>query len=116
MSKIVAIILSSVVSIPVLLQIFSALSNTSITFENGIQIIKATGYPINENLKWHEIKAMGVKITETSFNGFLQICERLVLDYGNIQVYADIEARVIWIYADPFASESEREVYYVRFS
>jgi len=112
----VAIILVAfIIFYPSSTSIFEQLFGIKVTFEEGIEIIRSKGYPINKNFKWYEITAAGVKITETSWKGFLQICERIKGDFGNLQVYVDLEARVMWVWADPTANESEREAYYVKF-
>ena len=79
--------------------------------EDGLEIISTKSYQICSNAKWSEIKAAGIKITETSLNGFLQVCERVALDLGNLKVYADLECRLLWVYSDSDASEA----YYVQF-
>jgi len=52
-----------------------------------------------------------VKATEMGLDGFLQICERLALDFGNLDVYLDFECRLLWVYSETDNSE----VYYVQF-
>ena len=92
---------STFLGIPLFDSIIDRFTDIEVAFEEGIEIIKSEGYPINNNVKWNEIKAMGIKLTEVSWKGFLQICERLVVDFGNFQIYLDLEARVMWVYADP---------------
>ena len=106
-----AIVLSFSILIPQLQDMFGV----KISWEEAIEFIKRTDHPINENMRWQEIKAAGIKVTETSWKGFLQICERLVIDFGNFRIYIDGEARIIWVWADPSAPESEKEAYYVQF-
>ena len=86
-----------------------------VTFDEGIEILKSKGYQITNNLKWNEIFTAGIKTTESSWNGFLQVCERIVLDLGNLQVCVDLEARVMFVYAESTESESEKQVYYIQF-
>lgn len=82
--------------------------------DEKIQIITKKGYQVCSNLKFEDIKAAGVRITQVSWEGFLQNCERLVLQFGNLRVYFDIEARVMFIYSDPTTIGSQ-EVQYVQF-
>ena len=82
------------------------------TFEEGLQIISNKSYELSTNLKWSDIKTAGVKISNMSINGFLQVCERLVLDLGNLKVYADFECRLLWVYSEA----NNPEVYYVQFN
>jgi hypothetical protein len=79
---------------------------------DGIQVISKKGYQITENVKFEQIKAAGIKFTQESWNAFLQICDRLVLSWGHLTVYADIEARVMFVYS---ASSQPQEAYYVTF-
>jgi hypothetical protein len=78
----------------------------------GIEIVAKKGYQITENVRFEEIKAAGVKFTLESWDGFLQICDRLVLSWGHLTVYADIEARVMFVYS---TSSQQQEAYYVTF-
>ena len=84
--------------------------------EEGIEIVNSKSYRLSSNVKWNRIKAAGIKIKETSLKGFLQICERLALDLGSLQLYVDFEARVMWVYSDPSTTEADREAYYVQFT
>jgi hypothetical protein len=79
---------------------------------DGIQIISKKGYQITENVKFEQIKAAGIELTKESWEAFLQICDRLVLSFGHITVYADIEARGMFVY-NP--TPQPTEVYYVTF-
>lgn len=87
-------------------------SATQMKIADGIQIISKKGYQIAENLRFEQIKAAGIKLTAESWDGFLQICDRLVLSLGHLTVYADIEARVMFVYN---TSPQEQEAYYVTF-
>jgi len=86
---------------------------TGINLNEGSEIIRNRSYQICHNLRWEEIQAAGMKTTELSWNGFLQVCERLIFDLGNLQVYIDLEARIMFVY-DP--SEADSEAYYVQFT
>lgn len=79
--------------------------------EDGIQVITQKGYQVCENVRIEQIKAAGIKFTQESWDGFLQICDRLVLSLGQLTVYADIEARVIFVYGD----STDSQAYYVTF-
>ena len=96
-------------------QVTDELVGATVKLEEGLEIIKSRSYEISGNVKWNEIKAAGIKVTETSLKGFLQICERLALDFGNLRIYVDLEARVTWVYSDPSNEEADTEVYYVQF-
>jgi len=91
-------------------------ADVKMQIDEGIEIIKSKSYNILGNAKWNEIKATGLKVTKTSLKGFFQICERIGINLGNIQVYADFEARVMWVYSNPTAKAADREVYYVQFT
>jgi hypothetical protein len=84
--------------------------------DEGLEIIKSKSYSILDNVKWNDVKATGLKVTKTSLKGFCQICERIGVNLGNLQVYADFEARVMWVYSNPTAKAADREVYYVQFT
>jgi hypothetical protein len=92
------------------------LSDVQVKFEEGLEFIQSKSYSICSNVKWTEIKAAGMKMTETSLKGFLQVCERIALNLGSFKVYADFEARVMWVYTDPSNARADSEVYYVRFT
>jgi hypothetical protein len=92
------------------------LDDVQMNFEQGLQVVETKTYNICYNVQWSEIKAAGVKITETSLKGFLQLCERLALNLGNLKVYADVEARVMWVYADPSHGGNDLDVYYIQFT
>jgi hypothetical protein len=79
---------------------------------DGIQIISEKGYQITENVKFEQIRATGIELTKESWEAFLQICDRLVLSFGHLTVYADIEARVMFVYN---VTPQPAEVYYVTF-
>ena len=85
-------------------------------FEEGLEIIKSQSHEISTHVKWNEIRAAGIKVTETSLKGFLQICERLALNFGRLRIYVDLEARVTWVFSDPPNEEADTEVYYVQFT
>jgi hypothetical protein len=87
-------------------------SAAKMKIDQGIQIISQRGYQISENIKFEQIKAAGIKITREAWDGFLQICDRLVLSLGHLTVYADIEARVMFVYN---TSSQPQEAYYVTF-
>lgn len=91
------------------------LGSIGISFEEGLEIIKSKSNRVCSNVRWTEIQAAGIKVTETSLKGFIQICERLVLDLGNLQVYADVEARVMWIYSNPSEKATDTQVHYIKF-
>ena len=110
------LVLSSSLGILSLDQVEEKLPDIKIKLEEGLEIIKTKSYDICSHAKWNEIKAAGVKTTETSLKGFLQICERLVFDIGNLQIYADLEARVMWVYSDSSNGGTDTEVYYVQFT
>ena len=65
-----------------------------------------------ENVRFEQIKAAGVRFTKESWDTFLQICDRLVLSWGHFTVYADIEARVMFVYS---TSSEPQDAYYVTF-
>jgi hypothetical protein len=92
------------------------LNDVQMKFEEGFEFIKSKSYSIYNNVKWTEIQAAGIRITETSLKGFLQLCERITLNFGSIKVYADVEARVMWVYTDPSVARADSEVYYVTFT
>jgi hypothetical protein len=87
-------------------------SATQMKISDGIQIISKKGYQIAENVTFEQIKAAGIKVTKESWDAFLQICDRLVLNWGHVTVYADIEARVMFVYN---TSSQPQEAYYVTF-
>lgn len=112
----IALVLSSSVGIFSINNIKDNLSDVQMKLEEGLEIIKSKSYSISSSVKWTEIKAAGIKTTETSLKGFLQICERIALNLGNFKVYADFEARVMWVYADTSNVGADSEVYYLRFT
>lgn len=111
-----AIVLSSIFGISLPKQVEEELVGVRMKYEEGLEIIKSKSNMICSNVKWSEMQAAGIKITQTSLNGFLQICERLVVSLGNLRIYADFEARVMWVYSDPSNEEADTEVYYVQFT
>lgn len=113
----VAIVLVSftLLGFPIISSNVDQLTGINFALDDGIEIIKSRSYEISTNLKWDEIKATGIKVTEKSWKGFLQTCERLIVDFGNVKIYLDLEIRVMFVYAEPTANESETEVYYVQF-
>jgi hypothetical protein len=91
----------------------NVLQNLKLTIDKGIEIIQKKGYVICENVKFEEIKAAGLKISEISWEAFLQLCERIYVNLGKLKVYLDFEARVMFVYSD---STETPEVYYVQFA
>ena len=110
-----AVVLSSIFGISLPKQVEEKSVGVRMKFEEGSEIIKSKSNTICSNIKWSEMQAAGIKITETNLKGFLQICERLTLDLGNLQIYADLEARVMWVYSEPSNEGADTEVYYVQF-
>jgi len=108
--------LSSVLGISLPKQVEEELVGVKMKFEEGLEIIKSRSYRICSNVKWNEMQATGIEITETSLKGFFQICERLALNLGNLQIYVDFEARVMWIYSDSSNGGADTEVTYVQFT
>lgn len=111
----IATLIIAIVSSMVISTTIFGMQPLDVAFEEGVEIIRSQGYPINENISWNEIKAAGIKVTETSWKGFGQFCERFVAEFGNFKVYIDAEVRVLWVYADPTASQADTEAYYVQF-
>lgn len=111
----VALTLSSSLSILSLNQA-AELIGIEMNLDEGLEIIRNRSYKICSNIRWDEMKTAGIKLTEQSWKGFLQICERLTLDFGNLQIYVDLEARVMWVYSDPSSEEADIEAYYVQFA
>jgi hypothetical protein len=106
---IVAIAIVLVIQFGLGVDLFSA---AQIKINDGIQIISKKGYQIAENVTFEQIKAAGIKVTMESWDAFLQICDRLVLSWGHLTVYADIEARVMFVYN---TSSQPQGAYYVTF-
>lgn len=92
------------------------LVGVTMKLEEGLEIVKSRSYEICSNVKWNEVKAAGIKTTETSWKGFLQICERFSMNLGNLRIYVDFEARLMWVYSDPSVEGSDTDVYYVQFT
>jgi len=115
LAVVLVLVLSSSLGIFSLNQV-EDLVGVTLKLEEGLEIIKSRSHTISSNVKWNEIKAAGIEVTETSLKGFLQICERLALDLGNLQIYLDVEARVMWVYSDPSTEEADTEVYYIQFT
>lgn len=82
--------------------------------EQKIEVLTKKGYQLSSNVRLEDIKATGLRLTQESWDGFVQICERLVLQLGNLRVYFDIEARVMFVYSEQTAVVSQ-EAYYVQF-
>lgn len=101
--------------IPLPPEVKDELGGIEAKFDDGLEIIKSKTYAVSNDIKWSEIEAAGIKITETSFKGFLQICERLALNLGNLKIYADVEARVMWVYSNS-GENADTEAYYVQFT
>jgi len=88
------------------------LNSVQMKIEEGIEIISKKGFQLVETVRFEQIKAAGVKLFPQSWEAFLQICDRLVANLGFLTVYADIEARVMFVYN---TSPQPQEVYYVTF-
>ncbi len=86
-----------------------------VSFDEGVEIIRKKGYEINDNVVLSDFQAAGFKLTETNWNGFLQLCKRLRADIGAFTICLDIEARIAFVY-DPQTSPEDREIHYLRFS
>ena len=85
-----------------------------IGLQDRLEAITKKSYTFTENARWEEIKATGLILTEKSWEAFAQICERLVFELWDFKIYIDLEARVMWTYAD--SSNPESEIYYVQFT
>lgn len=109
------LVLSSSFGISSLNRVTEELIGIEMRLEEGLEIITSKSYRVCNNVRWNEMKAGGMRLTEESWKGFLQICERLVFELGNLQVYVDFEARVMWVYSDSLSEEADTEVHYVQF-
>lgn len=111
MEKKIKVFLASLI----VLVVFQILSPDTITFKRGMEIIRETGYKINENAIFTEYQAAGIQVTEDTWKGFLTVCDRLRVDIGSLTVCFDIEARIIFVF-DPNNAPEDREITYVQFT
>jgi len=111
-SAAVALALAIVVVASAVLGINIPHEATQWTIDQCTTIIRERGYEICENVKFEQIKVAGLRIAEKGWEVFLQICDRFVVSLGNLKVYLDLEARVMFVYSSPADAS---DVYYVQF-
>ena len=89
-----ALILLAVLMI---LQIIMRSFSSPIEFEKGIEIVRSKGYDLDGDSTWQESVPEGYSITEKKWNGFLKMCQQIQTSTGNVVVYTDYTAKVMYV-------------------
>ncbi|MGD2200318.1 MAG: hypothetical protein PVJ38_01640 [Candidatus Bathyarchaeota archaeon] len=73
------------------------------TFEKGIEIIRSKGYTLDGDTSLDDFATEGT-LSKESFRGFLSICRSIREQEGSVQIYSDVDAKVLFlVVSDPDA-------------
>ena len=77
---------------------YIGLSQSFISFEKGIEIVRSRGYSINGEMEWELAYMEDWKVSERGLGSFLDACDRIQREYGSLTVYADFYAKVLFVF------------------
>lgn len=66
---------------------YFGLSQSFISFEKGIEIVRSRGYSINGEMEWDLAYSEDWKVAERSLRSFLDACDRIQSEHGSLTVY-----------------------------
>ena len=90
---------------------YFGLSQSFVSFEKGIEIVRSMGYPINGEMDWDLTYSEDWKVTERGLRSFLDACSRIQREHGSLTVYADFYAKVLFVF-DPSQELSGKTLYF----
>ncbi len=90
---------------------YFGLSQSYISFEKGIEIVRSRGYSINGEMEWGIAYSEDWKVSERGLRSFLDACDRIQREHGSLTVYADFYAKVLFVF-DPSPEPSGKILYY----
>jgi hypothetical protein len=90
-------------------------SQSFISFEKGIEIVRSRGYLINGEMEWELAYTEDWKVSERGLGSFLDACDRLKREHGSLTVYADFYAKVLFVF-DSSPELSGRMLYFCNFT
>lgn len=93
------------------LSTYFGLSQSFISFEKGIEIVRSRGYLINGEMEWDLAYSEDWKVAERGLRSFLDACDRIQREHGSLTVYADFYAKVLFVF-DPSPELSGKMLYF----
>ena len=90
---------------------YFGLSQSFISFEKGIEIVRSRGYSINGEMEWDLAYSEDWKVAERGLRSFLDACDRIQSEHGSLTVYADYYAKVLFVF-DPSPELSGKMLYF----
>ena len=93
------------------ISMYFGLSQSFISFEKGIEIIRSRGYSINGEMEWDLAYSEDWKVAERGLRSFLDACDRIQSEHGALTVYADFYAKVLFVF-DPSLELSGKMLYF----
>lgn len=90
---------------------YFGLSQSIVTFEKGIEIVRSRGYIVNGEMEWDLIYSDVGTATERGLHPFLDACSKIQREYGVVTVYADYYNKVLFLFV-PTSDPSETELYF----
>jgi len=90
---------------------YFGLSQSFISFEKGIEIIRSRGYSINGEMEWDLAYSEDWKVAERGLRSFLDACDRIQNEHRSLTVYADFYAKVLFVF-DPSPELSGKMLYF----
>jgi hypothetical protein len=90
---------------------YFGLSQSFVSFEKGIEIVRSRGYQINGDLGWDLTYSKDWTVTERGLRSFLDACNRIQREHGSLTVYVDFYSKVLFVF-DPSPEPSGKTLYY----
>ena len=90
---------------------YFGLSQSFISLEKGIEIVRSKGYSINGEMEWDLAYMEDWKVCERGLGSFLDACDRIQSEHGSLTVYADFYAKLLFVF-DPSSELSGRMLYF----
>jgi hypothetical protein len=94
---------------------YLGLSQSFVSFEKGIEIVRSKGYTINGEMDWDLTYSEDWKVAERGLRLFLDECSRMQREYGSLTVYVDFYAKVLFVF-DPSQEPSGKTLYFCDFT
>lgn len=90
---------------------YFGLSQSFISLDKGIEIVRSRGYSINGEMEWDLANMEDWKAAELGLRPFLDACDRIQGEHGSVTVYADFYAKVLFVF-DPSPELSGKMLYF----
>ena len=90
---------------------YLGLSQSIVTFERGIEIVRSRGYSIDRDMEW-DLAYMGDwDVSERGLRSFLDACKIIQREQGSLTVHVDFYAKVLFVF-DSSRAQTGRTIYF----